>query len=340
MVKFIFLATLATSSVQAQSLPISPTAQQAAQMAAYNQRATFNSNFGFTLNDELEDMVARPFADYERAGYLVISEQTSFGSEDIKEAFARNIPMGVTLVVTTNAMDNKSVRKKYEKYIDASRLKVVSVGMHDPFWARDGFPIPVIATNTGLILVDANYHRRLEPDAFIGAMFNAPILKNDIFFEGGNFMGNDQGLCFIVNNHMVQAIDDKVFKKKYGCKRLIRLPHLKGIGHVDERARFISADTVITDSPEFKKIFEDQGLKVHMLPTAEGTYETYVNSVTVNGTVFVPIFDQANDAAAIKVYSDLGLKVVPLNTKRLANEGMGSLHCITMTYPAVPFIEQ
>jgi len=61
--------------------------------------------------------------------------------------------------------------------------------------------------------------------------------------------------------------------------------------------------------------------------------ETYANSLLINGTLFLPIFEQPNDKEAIRIYENLGLKVIPIETKKLSNQGSGSIHCITMTYP-------
>jgi agmatine/peptidylarginine deiminase len=70
-----------------------------------------------------------------------------------------------------------------------------------------------------------------------------------------------------------------------------------------------------------------------MLPRAKRDYETYVNSLIINGTVWVPIYQQKTDAEALKVYKDLGFKVIAADSSLLSNEGAGSIHCITMTYP-------
>ena len=76
---------------------------------------------------------------------------------------------------------------------------------------------------------------------------------------------------------------------------------------------------------------------MQLLPEADLKYETYINSLLVDNVVYVPIFGEDGDAAAVKAYEDLGLTVVPINTRQLATGGQGGIHCITMTYPPVPF---
>jgi agmatine/peptidylarginine deiminase len=125
----------------------------------------------------------------------------------------------------------------------------------------------------------------------------------------------------------------------YGCLKTIRLPYIRGIGHVDETLKFMDDTTILTDEKRYKETLEDHGFTVHMLPRADKRYETYANSLLINGTVFVPIFGEKNDKKALDIYRSFGLKVFGINSSILSNRGKGSLHCITMTYPKVPFVE-
>ena len=92
----------------------------------------------------------------------------------------------------------------------------------------------------------------------------------------------------------------------YGCKQIDRLPHLEGIGHVDEHVRFVAEDTVLTDLPEYKKTLEASGLKAVLLPRPSTEMETYVNSLVVNGVAIVPTFGEKTDAEALKLYESVG----------------------------------
>ena len=133
---------------------------------------------------------------------------------------------------------------------------------------------------------------------------------------------------------------DSVFRNHYGCEKLVRLPFIKGIGHADESVKFIDDKTVMTDAPTYKTILEEEGYDVVMLPRPYREYETYVNSLLVNGTIYVPIFGTDRDEEALEIYRQQGFQnVIGLNTYNLSNDGLGSLHCITMTYPKVSFTE-
>jgi agmatine/peptidylarginine deiminase len=139
-----------------------------------------------------------------------------------------------------------------------------------------------------------------------------------------------------VSTDRVDIIPDGVFKKYYGCASLVRLPFVHGIGHVDERIKFLSKRLALTDVPEYEDILRVRGYEVRLLPRGEEQYETYVNSLLINGTVFLPIFEFEKDKEAIEIYKKYGFKVVPIVVDELPNVGMGAIHCMTMTYPEMP----
>ncbi|MBY0386083.1 agmatine deiminase family protein [bacterium] len=211
------------------------------------------------------------------------------------------------------------------------------------FWSRDNLPLPVWESSQ-FALVDARYYYNFEPDVFFQNLFGVNLSSHKYFYEGGNFMANARGDCLVVNRKKAYpggvsdtaAIPDDVFKSLYGCKNLIRLKHLKGIGHADEVVKFMSDDVVFTDTPEYVAQLEKAGFQVVLLPEADLNYETYINSLLVNDTIFVPVFGESNDQKAIDAYKKLGLKVVPINTRALATGGQGGIHCITMNYPPSP----
>ena len=285
----------------------------------------------------------RPYADYEKTGFLIMSSAFNFSSRQAKLEMAKNLPSDAFLVIFANTADaarKESIQNDYSEVISKDRIKVIKLeNAGYGFWARDGIPVPVMDESDKLTVVDAKYYHRFEPDARISEIFQAGIEKHDNYFEGGNFQANSKGICVIVNNEQHSSIPDFIFNNMYGCKDIIRLPHLSGIGHVDEHARFINDTTIVTDLEQYKKPLEEKGLTVHMLPRPSTELETYVNSLIMNDRVIVPVFDEPTDAQALAVYESLGLKAFGADSKRLSNSGMGSVHCITMTYPKVPLTE-
>lgn len=292
------------------------------------------------------DVIA-PFYEYDKTGYVAFSDDDYYGiAEDMKATVAKNLPSDAKLIVYTQNSSkpyHKDLLKFYSQYLDAARIHILQVGSsgQNDFWSRDNLPLP-IWKNSNLALADARYYYNFEPDAFFANLFGAEILKHNYFFEGGNFMANSKGDCFVVNRKKAYpggtsdtaAIPDDVFKNIYGCKTLLRFKHLKGIGHIDEVVKFVSDTVVVTDTPQYKPILEKAGFTVIMLPEPDLNYETYVNSLIVNGTIYVPVFGESGDQEALDTYKALGFDVVPVQSRELATQGQGGIHCITMNYPA------
>jgi agmatine/peptidylarginine deiminase len=321
-----------------QSLKHAPSAEQARETARRNEALGQR----FRSSDRVE-VPYRPYADYEKIGYLLLSANFDLDSHHAKRALARALPEDATLVLFWNrfsADDKEWLLSKYQGAIDPKRIKFLELPTGDKgFWARDGAPVPMIDKDNKLALIDAVYYHGFEADKQISETFHAGYAKHDYGFEGGNFQANTKGDCMIVNNDRHDKIPNGIFAQYYGCKQVIRLPHVTGIGHVDEVARFINDNVIVTSIPEYKPVLERKGFTVHMLPRPAQPYETYVNSLIMNDRVVVPIFDEDTDAQALAVYESLGLKATGGYSMTLSNEGLGSIHCITMTYPHVPMAD-
>ncbi len=313
-------------------------------MAAHNAGLLREHNKGlaFEGGEERVERRYRPFADYEAPGYLIMSSDFNFNSRQAKMALASQLPADATLVIFTDTYNasKEQVLRDYEGVVPRSRIKVVTLpGARNGFWARDGIPVPVMDASGRLVVVDAVYGHRFEPDAEIARLFGAGLEKHRYYYEGGNFMANHSGDCIMVNHGAHTQIPDSVFTAQYGCRRMIRLPFVDGIGHIDEHVRFITERTLVTDLPAYQDTLRGLGFDVRLLPKPSGPYETYVNSLLMNDRVVVPVFNRDTDSQALAVYESLGLKAVPADSRALSNRGQGSVHCITMTYPKVPAAE-
>lgn len=350
----LFSAALALgASAQAATPQHGFTPEESKIMAAHNEKVAANafvdSMFNtYTKNTDAITVTAAetmPWAEYHTAGYVIISDQITFNSLEAKRTIAKNLPADVTLVVFTGISNKKTPQTIIDAmapYIPKERLKVIYLPTGKRgFWARDGVPVPTLLTDvTGaekFAVTDAKYYHEFEADKEIANYFGADLLKHDYYHEGGNFAATANGHCAIVDNERAIKIPPDIFETKYGCKTLLRLPHIKGIGHIDESFKFVDDSTVIVDNDTYEKAAKKAGFTTIRIPRPTNDYETYVNALIVNGTAFVPVFNQATDAAAIKVYEDLGNKVIPINSTSLSNDGLGSIHCITMAYPPVPF---
>lgn len=325
-----------------------PTDEQIAAMARANaQVAEIQRKSGALFQRQN----VRPFYEYGETGYLVFSDDDFSGiARDMKKQIAQNLPEDVTLIVYTQST-SKSYQQQllntYAGYMPRERVRVLQVprsGAND-FWSRDNTPVPVFSAGARA-LVDALYYYNFEPDNVFAQLFSAPISKHRYFFEGGNFMANALGDCIVVNRRQsypggisdTAAIPDEVFLNQYGCRSLTRLPHLKGIGHSDEVVKFMSDNVVVTDTHQYVRTLKQKGFQVVMLPEPDRDYETYVNSLQVNDVLYVPIFGERGDTAAVNAYRSVNpnLKIVTVSSRRLATQGQGGIHCITMNYPPGP----
>lgn len=351
--KFLFLVMVTLTQISfarvspAQSLAASR-AEEAASVK-WNQRLQAqlpNWNPDPVGNNRSE--VVRPFAETEEAGYLLFHSDAHFSATQIKTTLAQNLPAGVKLFVyTNNPREVAGLKKHYESLAGKENVVVAALDYPDSdraIWARDNTPIPV-RLNTEVTgrtwgAVDAVYYGGDEPDTALANWFQIKLFKNPYKFEGGNFVADEKGNCLVVNKVATASIPDSVFTGLYGCKNLVRLKHVAGIGHADERVKFINNNTVLTDTPSYSNQLSQLGYEVVLLPQPQlGKYRTYVNSLLLNGKVFVPVFEEPNDEEALAVYRSQGLEVFPVNSESLSDQGNGSVHCITMTYPKMDVSE-
>lgn len=348
-----FLATLASGSAQADDfasrLPLknSPGTQTLRALGRSNELEAKklssqlgSSPFKFDLT------VKRPFADYEKVKYVLFSDSNQYESMEVKKVVLKNLPSDVTVVLLVDHGNEASTFNTYKKYIDASRLKVISTSSDSgsAFWARDALPVPVVMTDKlsgteSLGLIDAQYYYDFTSDSELASHFGAKVLHHSFHFEGGNFKADAKGNCFVEHNPSHDQIPDSIFTGTYGCKTLTRMPKADGIGHIDEHVNFVSDSLVLTDSTVFRDIFVSKGYQVRMLPTPQQNYETYANSLIVNGKAFVPIYGESGDAAALQVYKDAGLDAFGIRSNGLSTVSEGSIHCISMAYPDAPFTD-
>jgi hypothetical protein len=310
------------------------------------------------------DMIrTNPFAEYEKTGYVFFNLPNpgngvfapwmlSSPVNRIRDTIASTLPKDVKLVVYTTSQDPsevEAIREHFENLRNPEDLIILRMPPlgGNPFWSRDALPVPVWELprdrNLEMQLVDSRYYHNFEPDEFLSQLFGSLLNQVDYFFEGGNLIANQVGDCIIVNRisrtgqSYVEAIPDYIFQR-YGCRTLVRLPHIRGIGHADEVVKFMSHNLVVTDTDDFADRLESAGFQVHLLPQGPRVFESYVNSLLVNDTLYVPAFGDPKDDIAVNVYRNLGLglNIIKIPSRRLVAEGSGGIHCITANYPPVP----
>lgn len=202
------------------------------------------------------------------------------------------------------------------------------------------------------------------------------IFRPGIVLEGGSIEVNGRGIvltteqCLLNKNRnpLLSRTDIESYLEQYlNVSSVVWL--ISGIegddtdGHVDDFARFVGPETVVCafsdrgggHDPEVLstnlKILTDyrdgygRPLKVITLPMPEPIPlpeedrvlpASYANFYIGNEVVLVPVFDEPNDAEAVRVITECfpDRRVVPIFARDLVF-GYGGLHCVTQQEPAV-----
>lgn len=168
------------------------------------------------------------------------------------------------------------------------------------------------------------------------------------------------------NPHLSKTEIEQHLARTLGIERVLWLHHGYLAGddtdsHIDTLARFCSDDTIAyvtcTDPAdehypalqemerELKNFKQADGTPYRLapLPWPDACYDaagerlpaTYANFLIINGAVLAPLYGVPQDEMALEVFHNLfpRHKIVGINCRMLI-EQHGSLHCVTMQYPA------
>ena len=283
----------------------------------------------------------------------------------------------VRILVADAAME-KSVRRILTKC--AANMNAVEFFRHatDRSWTRDYCPIFVHNEKGGIAITNwifngwakyGNWREDNRIPAFLAKRLKMTQFEPGIVLEGGSIDVNGRGLLLtteeclldeavqVRNPGLGRAGWERHFADYLGVQRTIWLK--KGIagddthGHVDDLARFVSENTVVTvteeDSTEANyeplrenlKLLEATGLRVVTLPMPKPFYfdgqrlpASYANFYIANQMVLVPVFNDPMDRVALNVLASLfpDREVVGIFCGDLVL-GLGTLHCMTMQQP-------
>ncbi|MDX2073867.1 MAG: agmatine deiminase family protein [Alphaproteobacteria bacterium] len=197
-----------------------------------------------------------------------------------------------------------------------------------------------------------------------------PVHKGKrVVLEGGAIDVNGKGLllsteeCLLSkkqcrNPGFTAADYEEIFAKYLGISKVIWLD--KGIvgddthGHVDDIARFVNEDTVVTvvegnkkDAnyallQENLKRLKKTKLTIVELPMpkpvifeGERLPASYANFLIANKQVLVPVFNDANDRIALNILAECfpGREIIPIYCGDFI-WGLGTIHCASQQMPA------
>ena len=269
---------------------------------------------------------------------------------------------------------------------DTYRLHVVS---NDRVWLRDSAPTGVLRPNGDVELLNWAFngwakYPNYKKDAEIGREIERvtalprvepkrPDTGERMVLEGGGIEVNGAGRILVteewlltdvqVRNPGMSAADyEAAFDEYLGASDTIWLG--QGAvgddthGHIDDIARFSSADTVIlayerdpTDENHarsadnirrLKLASKRKRLRIVTIPfprpvimNGERLPASYANFYVANGVVLVPTFNDPNDRVALNAIAEAFPKraVIGIHAVDLV-WGLGTLHCLTQQQPA------
>ena len=177
-------------------------------------------------------------------------------------------------------------------------------------------------------------------------------------FSSELIIEENNGTGFGISNHDEPTIDG-ILEDFMGIERYIKMPTLPydGIHHIDMHMKLLDEETLligeypsgVADGPQiesnlnyvlnsFSSVYgtDYKVIRIPMppeggyYPDTWGDYRTYTNSVFVNNTVLVPIYEQQWDTTALRIYREAlpGYKVVGLDCNEIITAS-GAIHCIT-----------
>ena len=247
-------------------------------------------------------------------------------------------------------------------------------------WTRDYCPIFVRDKRGDLAIINwifngwAKYDNWKDDNkvpAFLAKKLRLRQLEPGIVLEGGSIDVNGSGLLLtteecllsetvqVRNPGLGRAELEQFFAEYLGISRTIWLKN--GIvgddthGHIDDLARFVDQNTVVTAVEEDRyeanyeplqenlKLLERTGLRVVTLPMPKPVYfdgqrlpASYANFYIANRLVLVPAFNDPMDRVALNVLATLfpDREVTGIYCGDLVL-GLGTLHCMTMQQPGI-----
>ena len=286
-----------------------------------------------------------PFAEYSTVKYVAFSANESYQSAKVKRKILENAQKDIIYLIYYSDERERDVflntiKDLMQDKTISSQVRLIKLPSYgETLWPTDSFPNLVIDQGE-YKFIDSRYYEGFEPDKIIADMFNTELERSGITFEHGNLVSNAMGDCYVVKEIWANRLEDDAFDV-FGCKSLTRLEWKYGIGHADEILKFLSDDVVVTMDKEIIPMLKAKGYKVHLLPKAPNPppgvmpQRSYVNSLQINDTIYVPQYKNAlENKVALKVYESLGFKVIGIDTTYTSDYGGGALHCLTKTYPS------
>ena len=263
------------------------------------------------------------------------------------------------------------------------RVTFYKIPTNEP-WCRDHGPIFLTRnTDPRLAVVDWDYNAwggRYPPcdldevvPTRVAQILDLPVFRPRMILEGGSIEVNGAGAllttdsCLMNKNrnpNLGRAEIEQYLRDYLGVQEILWLG--EGIegddtdGHIDDLARFVSEDTVVTvveESREDKNYeplqenlarlramkIDDHKIDIITLPMPKKIVRekqrlpaSYANFYIANSCLLLPTFADPNDETALSILQKLfpDRRVIGIDCRELI-WGLGTFHCITQQQPAV-----
>ena len=221
-------------------------------------------------------------------------------------------------------------------------------------WARDYMPVRTKSGQYISFRYEPNYladdpQLRTNFKADIAPHFTLPVTYSNINLDGGNVVFSP--------SKAKAVITDRVFSENPEYDKNTLLTELENLleaeiiiipslisdmtGHADGVVRFVNENTMIGNASPYKSGYEQKvkrALKKHGISVVDFPYfdskgisavGSYLNFLETGKHIFLPVFGDAQDEAAVKCAKKVFDKeIIPVNINGIAEEG-GVLNCIS-----------
>ena len=210
--------------------------------------------------------------------------------------------------------------------------------------------------------------------AALAPRYGAPVERIEMILEGGGIESNGKGVllttgeCLLNPNRnasMDRTAVEAALAEHFGIEKTLWLGHGYLAGddtdsHIDTLARFIGEKTIMyvqcSDTQdehygalqameaELRALRDPEGNPFTLIPLpmcaplyydGERLPATYANFLIINGAVLVPVYGVDQDGEALRIFEAAfpDREIVAVDCSVLVRQH-GSLHCVTMQFPA------
>jgi agmatine deiminase len=294
----------------------------------------------------------------------------------------------VGILVGDAAEEKRAQRILGRNAVDLTRVDFRRIAT-DRVWTRDFGPIFVTAADGAKVALDWRFNGWAKYDNFRrddAATFKLAKMEEwkriepkydgrSIVLEGGSIDGNGGEVILTTEECLLSEVQqrnpgltkdhyERIFAEFLGARKVLWLN--RGIagddthGHVDDLARFVGQDTIVTvveSNPADENYrplqenldrlrgftnLEGRPFDIVQLPMPDPVIfagrrlpASYANFYIANDRVLVPTFNAPTDRVALGILADVfpGRKVIGIHAADLV-WGLGTLHCMTQQEPA------